>query len=378
MLLFSPNNFDHIIATYGIENSDLIMEQAIELLQLNCPSYANLFVLDCGEACIVLNEVDSEKAKYLTQQIQAFFYVVSIEFNKIKIKISFTVGIASGCNEEVYSRAKMALITAKQNHRKYEIFEKNKFLQSVISKNLYWIEKLEDVIENNGLKVYYQPIVNNETKKIEKFEALIRIFDDEKVIGPSNFLGLVKQAGLLSAITKFVINESFKMQKETSHEITINVTNDDFMDDSFINFVEQKLVAMQIDPNKITFEVSETITEYSDYIVEQVFKLKSMGFKIAVDDFGVEHSNFARVMHFEVDYIKIDGSFVKNIDTDKNSYIITKTIANFAKAIGAKCVAEFVSSEEIYEIIKELGIEYSQGYFFSEPLSSLNTTNNLL
>ena len=117
-------------------------------------------------------------------------------------------------------------------------------------------------------------------------------------------------------------------------------------------------------------EVLENInSDESNYANEQFNNLKEIGINIAIDDFGAEASNFSRLMTLKADIIKIDGQFIKNLDRDLNSHKIVEAIVTLSKKLGAKTVAEFVHSKDIYNVVKMLGIDYSQGFYFSEPIS---------
>ncbi|MFA7609853.1 MAG: EAL domain-containing protein [Sulfurimonas sp.] len=124
--------------------------------------------------------------------------------------------------------------------------------------------------------------------------------------------------------------------------------------------------------SKIVFEIveSEYIEKFED-VMRFIAKVKKYNCKIAIDDFGTGYSNFEYLIKLKADYLKIDGSLIKNIDKDKNAYIVVSTIVDFAKKLGMKTVAEFVESEEIFNIVKNLGIDYSQGYYFCEPKKDL-------
>ncbi len=127
-----------------------------------------------------------------------------------------------------------------------------------------------------------------------------------------------------------------------------------------------------VPPGCVVFEVLEGISlTDSDNVLEQLTALKEMGCKIAIDDFGAEQSNFSRLLELNADFVKIDGKFIKNIHTDPKSYTITKAISGLAKDIGIKVIAEFVHCEQIQEKIAELGIEYSQGYYFGKPKQTI-------
>jgi EAL domain-containing protein (putative c-di-GMP-specific phosphodiesterase class I) len=126
--------------------------------------------------------------------------------------------------------------------------------------------------------------------------------------------------------------------------------------------------------DRVTFEMleSEAIIDY-DSIERFITKVKRKGAKIAIDDFGSGYSNFAHILNLDVDYIKIDGSLIKNIDKDKNSFKIVKLLVQFAKESNIKTVAEFIENEKILNIVKDLGVDYGQGYYLGKPSPELIT-----
>jgi len=155
-------------------------------------------------------------------------------------------------------------------------------------------------------------------------------------------------------------------------EFSVNITYEDLINNNFVDFLSVKLSENDINPAKITFEVLESISvsSYTE-VINRINILKSMGFKIAVDDFGTEYSNFASLLELRADYIKIDGRFIKNVHIDVHSQKIVKAITDFSHNIGAKVIAEYVHSFEVYEIVRDFGIDYSQGFYFSEPKATL-------
>ena len=135
-----------------------------------------------------------------------------------------------------------------------------------------------------------------------------------------------------------------------------------------LNYLDKKTLEHKIKSSRVILEILEGISSHGKKNhIKQLMALKEKGFSIAIDDFGTEYSNFERVLDLEIDFLKIDSRYIKDIDTNKKSYEITKAIAFFAKNAGIPCVAEFVHNENVQKIVKELGIDYSQGYLFSEP-----------
>ncbi len=155
-------------------------------------------------------------------------------------------------------------------------------------------------------------------------------------------------------------------------EFSVNLTIDDILNIEIQDYIFELLNKYGIG-ERVVFEIveSESIENFNQ-VVSFIRNVKEFGCKIAIDDFGTGYSNFEYLMKLEADYIKIDGSMIKNIDTDNNAKMVVETIVNFAKKMNMKTIAEFVENEEILKIVNELGIDYSQGYYFSAPKPELD------
>ena len=156
---------------------------------------------------------------------------------------------------------------------------------------------------------------------------------------------------------------------KTQKQITINLSFKDILNYEFIDYLDNVLEKLKFeDRNRLVFEIleSENLSDY-DFLEEFVLKYKKLGVKIAIDDFGSGYSNFIRIIRLKPDYLKIDGSLIKNIDKDNNSYEIVKSIIAFSKTLNIKTIAEYVHSEEIFNLLLELDVDEFQGYYFGKP-----------
>ena len=223
--------------------------------------------------------------------------------------------------------------------------------------------------ENDLFVPYFQGIYNNEQNQITKYEALVRIKGDNgKIISPFEFLDVAKLSGLLPQLTRRMIEKTFAFMEDKSCDFSINITEDDLNSHYLLEFLQEKAKEYNIVPYRVTIEILEGISAKGQKNnIAQLKELKRHGYKLAIDDFGAEYSNFERVLALDVDYLKIDARYIKNIDKDKKSYEIVKAIVNFASNMYISTIAEFVHNEAVQKIVKELGITYSQGYYFSEP-----------
>jgi c-di-GMP phosphodiesterase len=187
------------------------------------------------------------------------------------------------------------------------------------------------------------------------------------IVSPGYFLPAARQSRLYPLLSHFVIEEVFKMLETTPHHYSINLSVDDIFDLPTKEFLIQKL-SSTIHSNRLIFEIleSEGIENYQE-VSAFISEVKQLGARIAIDDFGTGYSNFAHILRLDVDILKIDGSLIRNIDTDTNAQTILIAVVEFSKHLGLKTVAEFVHSEAVYNKCKELGINYLQGYYLSEP-----------
>lgn len=149
----------------------------------------------------------------------------------------------------------------------------------------------------------------------------------------------------------------------------MNLSFKDILNYEFIDYLDNALEKLKFeDRNRLVFEIleSENLSDY-DFLEEFVLKYKKLGVKIAIDDFGSGYSNFIRIIRLKPDYLKIDGSLIKNIDKDNNSYEIVKSIIAFSKTLNIRTIAEYVHSEEIFNLLLELDVDEFQGYYFGKP-----------
>jgi EAL domain-containing protein (putative c-di-GMP-specific phosphodiesterase class I) len=199
----------------------------------------------------------------------------------------------------------------------------------------------------------------------------MRIVEDGKVYSPFLFLDIAKKVKFYPHLAKIIIKTAFKKAKESDSVININLSIQDIVNIDIVKMIEEELLQNSI-AHLITFELleSENITDY-EKVISFIGIVKKLGCKIAIDDFGSGYSNFGYLLRLKPDYIKIDGSLVKNIHTDENALLVTRTINDFAHNLGMKTVAEFVHCREVFEILQDMGVDEYQGFYFSEPLEHL-------
>ena len=367
------DDFTELSNIFGHDKAMRIVVKSAEMLEHFSSQTITLFHTQEAQFSLLLEKFDADRDLILAHNIKTFFENTHLRLDDLEITISVSMGIARGDDEKILVQANTALQECiNEGANNFKLFEKNEQREKEQKNNLYWNSKIKEVINEGKLRVYYQPIIDNETERVSKYECLIRALDGDKIIPPFFFLQAAKSRGMLPAITKVVIEESFKVFAHNNIPFSINITDDDLKDNYLVNFLLQKSKEYGISPKRVYLEVLESITSAkAEHTSTQFEALKRLGFQISIDDFGAEASNLSRLLTLQADIIKIDAQFVKNLDSDANSVKIVETIVSLADKIGAQTVAEFVHNEAIFEIVKKLGVDYSQGYYFSAPLPQI-------
>ncbi len=232
------------------------------------------------------------------------------------------------------------------------------------------VDDIKVGLANKDFLLYFQPIMCNQTGKIKKYEALLRMNIHGKILPPYYFLNKMKKMDSYSLLTAYVIEEAVFYISIYHICISINLSLSDLEKHHSMLlkiFNEKPLV-----PHYLTIEILEDELSSSDYDLNKIAgflkNIKSKGVSLAIDDFGVRHSNLNRFLEFEPDILKLDGTLIKNIPSNKYMIDIIISLVDFAKKHNIETVAEFVENEDILRIVKEIGIDYSQGYHIGKPL----------
>ena len=370
LILVNIDSFKNINDYYGTKIGDGVLKKTAHVLSEILPNELNagIYRLGADDFGIVYELPEYPKVVKLVHEIINYFDAYEMEIEGIKINISVSIGIST--KKPLLENADIALKYVKKSYRKKYIFYEDRLdIKKEIEKNIEKSRILYKAVKENRITPYFQAIVDTETKEIVKYEVLARIIhEDGKVESIFPYLNIAKDTKLYADITKIILNKTFEFIKKKNINVNINISVEDILDISILKLMYSLFLKNKDIGKKVTFEIleSEAVEDY-DKISRFLQRVKSYGTKIAIDDFGSGYSNFEHLINLNVDYIKIDGSLIRKLEYNNNAYKIVRVIVEFAKEIGIKTVAEFVENEKIYEIVKELEIDYCQGYYFYKP-----------
>jgi len=378
VILLDISHFAVLNKEYGKEFAGHVIQRTAYVLMTNIHKNAKLYKIESDKFVVLLKDVSLEEVESYCAQIISFFDTKNVRVDESELNITFNIGVDKVREDtsETLINCEFALDRSKQlGSRHYEIYDEQVSDFKDERDAITWLRRTRELVCDENIQPYFQPIKDLKTGEIKKYEVLARGFYEGEIYPPFYFIPPAEKLGLSTSITRLMVNKSFAFFKNRSEEFSINLTQRDLIDEYLIKFLNEKLKHYNIEASRVTFEILENVTvaKSSGKITEKLNELRELGFKIAVDDFGVENSNFSRLLEINLDFIKIDGIFIKNLKNSERNVKIIKAIVSLAKALEIKTVAEYVEDEEIYEIVKECGIDYAQGYFIGKPEPDLIT-----
>lgn len=378
--IISLDNYNVIKDYYGWESGKKILKEIADIfLSITSIDNISVYKLTGSDYAILGNQVfDMDIFHGICRTLLNKVNNYAIRLQDAEINIGASAGLTSD-KDNLLVNAGLALRHAQETRHLTIIYEETENLIQRFENNLKWTKKLNNAINENRIILFVQPIINSNTQKVEKYECLVRMLDKdgEKVISPYQFLDIAKESKLYHKLTEKVITIAFDIfSKVPEVDFTINFSIEDLLHKPTIDFLKQTLDESGL-ASRFVLEIveSEGIDNFME-ITDFLSDLKSRGCRIAIDDFGSGYSNFSYLMELDVDYIKIDGSLIKNIDRDKNSQIITSTILDFSQQLNIKIVAEFVHNQAVLDYVQNLGIDYVQGFHLGEPVPIENLIIN--
>ncbi|WP_428737744.1 EAL domain-containing protein [Sulfurimonas sp.] len=373
MALLNIDKFQSFNDVYGENVGNIALQQTAKWLveHINTEDYS-LYHLSGDEFVIASTSQYFSNALFIDfiEMVLKKFKKTHFVYENKSYQFIMSAGITFSGEAKMLAYADMALKDAKKKNLSVCVFENDKKLEHIHKEDIEIQKKLLYALEHDGLASYYQPIVpiRDVTKKV-KYESLVRLIDkDFKVIPPLKFLEIAKQNRVYYKITKQVVQNTLQTIIDYQVPCSLNLSLTDIKNERTTKYLYSIFDEFEHN-NLLTIELLET-EDFDNYAEVYSFcmKIRAYGIKIALDDFGSGYSNFSHILNLPVDYIKIDSSLISNIDRDISSQIMVETIVTLARKLNIETIAEFVSSEDILEMVKSLRVDYVQGFHIGKPL----------
>ena len=376
-ILLNVNSFKLINEYYSHKHGNHLLFQLAYILTIEARKFkytvfrvsGDEFLLLYDKECLSCSDVNRDAHK-LVEKIKAH------KFNIIGVKdINIDVRVSYACSK---TRLLEELTIALEYGKKCAVpvmgyNEKAKFNMDI--ENIVEIKSvLKNAVENSLVIPVYQPILmlNHEVK----YEVLMRIEHKGKLLTPDKFLSIAKEHNYYNEISEMLIFKAIESMAKSDKTFSINISYLDIKNSAFIERLEKKILECRV-ADRIVFEIIESdILEDMDIVLAFIARFKKYNVRIAIDDFGSGYSNFAYIIQLNPDYIKIDGSLIENMLNDKKIYILVKSIIDLAHEINIEVIAEFISSQELYHALNDLGVDAMQGYYLGKPNRKLQKVMN--
>ena len=365
LMILNLQNFREINDFFGTSIGDHLISQMANWLR----SYSlNPYRLSGDEFAILIEDpyTPEELETFATRLLHS---LAEHPFNAgmEHVSLGITIGIDPG-PEVSLSHADIALHQAKNSTKHFSFYSSESRVEEQYKTNIAITKMIHEALHEGRIICYYQPIVSTRTGRIEKYETLVRMIDEDgEVFLPNRFIPISQKTLIYPKITQTVVTHACETFRNRNEEFAVNLSIRDILDAQTVAFIEETLQRTGT-ACRIVFEILESEgIENFDAVMAFIHRMKALGTKIAIDDFGTGYSSIENILKLDIDYIKIDGSLIRLLESDSRRASIIESIAKCASKLGAKTVAEFVESEGLFNHIKSAGIDYAQGYYVGKP-----------
>ncbi len=389
LLYLDLDQFKVINDTCGHDAGDELLRQLSRLLLQNVPTSSSLARLGGDEFGVLLENVSVAQAQEVADRLLTTFSHFTYQWEERRFDVGVSIGLVPIQHDSknaslILSAADVACYVAKEGGRnRVHMYEESDIDLGQRHTEMHWVSRIKEALEENRFVLFRQEITPlGGDDKTPHCELLVRMSAaDGSIIPPGDFIPAAERYNLMNAIDRWVIDHAFRhlqlfQQNGDKCIYSINLSGNSLNDEKLSEYIANKIDEYHIRTGQLCFEVTETAAVFNLVKASSIIKaLKKIGCSFSLDDFGSGLSSFGYLKNLPVDFLKIDGSFVKDMNSNPMNRAIVEAIHQVGHTLNIRTIAEFVENEAIVTQLREIGVDFAQGYHFSRPEPLLDNSN---
>ena len=392
LLFIDVDRFSMINELEGFDVGDRLLVELTVLIRKLVPASSLFARIGADEFCLFLENKTKKQAYIIAETIRTTVENFRFFTGEVCYSASVSIGITSLDNNqhpqhpsEMILHSRQACNFAKIHGRdKVRIYNHDDVAIKERRRDIYWVPIIRKALRENDLFLMFQPVVQLHNGDISHYEVLVRMRgEDGETITPDKFIPVAERMGLIHAIDLWVVENAIEflaaLPTYLSHiSLAINLSGSAFQYPDLLQTIKEKLELTWVDAGRLTFEITETAAvDNFERTRDMINKIRELGCKFALDDFGAGFCSFNYLKTFPVDYVKIDGQFIRHLDDNVTDRILVRSMVEIAGKLGKQTIAEFVETPNIALRLKEIGVNLGQGYAFGRPEPNLIDGNQV-
>jgi diguanylate cyclase (GGDEF)-like protein len=380
VLFLDLDQFKDVNDSLGHRAGDELLKGLAELLRACMRERDVMARIGGDEFAIILPQTPSTQARAIAQRIEDTIRHHNFLVNRRPVHVTGSIGVAiyprhGVTPEDLFSNADLAMYQAKAKGRsRVEILRPSRDWRSVSEARLSWRARIVEALEMDKFVLYAQPIRSLQHEGISEYEILLRLpSGGGEVYTPGQFLDVAEEFGLITGIDRWVLQQSMRIIAQqqrmgNSVRLAVNISGRSFGDPDLLGLIRSQLAYTSIDPENLVAEITETAAVANLGQAQKFIRtLKALGLRFSLDDFGSGFSSFNHLKNLPVDYLKIDGSFIRDLASSDVDQHLVKAMVSVASGLGKQTIAEFVGDQATMDLLRGYGVDYGQGYFLGRP-----------
>lgn len=377
LIKFGMDNFRHLNASRGRETCDLVLTSVASIVAAAAPDAEAVARIGGDTFAALLPDADADDATAVGRRVLDAIHVADLDVEREGIRATMSAGVtlldrAGLTPGDVLLEADLAMARAKNTGRdRVSVYTRADLPPFQVTQA--WAEDIREALESNSLDLYCQPVQSLRSDDVQ-WELFVRLPQpDGQLLAPPSFLPTAERFGLVERVDAWVVDHACDLVKRHRLDgrrlaLEVNVSARSLTDERFTALVAERIAAAEIDPASLIFEVSETVAGDSlDEVEIFAGHLKKLGCRFALDNFGTRHASLAHLKRLPLDFVKIDGAFIRHLADDEADQRIVRAIINLAHELGQKVIAAFVGDDETVQLLRHYGADYIQGFHVGRP-----------